>query len=115
MKFKFSVKVSELSVKLFISQCTYFATLNIITGKSDVIARGLVRLATRVLVHGAGRRAGCLGETLCSRPEPPLAGDGVDVEQVRKVVAGRKREGGGRGAGVQSRDVRGRGGWLGTE
>ena len=30
MKFKFSVKVSDLSVKLFISQCIYFATLNII-------------------------------------------------------------------------------------
>ena len=73
------------------------------TGEPGVVARGLVRLATRVLVHGAGRRAGCLGETLCSRPEPSLAGDGVDVEQVREVVAGRKGKGG-----EQSRAVEGR-------
>ena len=33
---KFSVKVSGLSVKLFIYQCTYFATLNIFQRLFDV-------------------------------------------------------------------------------
>ena len=41
---KFSVKVSVLSVKLLISQCTYFATLNIIMNLHRTRRPGLRRI-----------------------------------------------------------------------
>ena len=55
MKFKFSVKLLVLSVKLFISQCTYFATLNIIMNlgyrTDDVSDEGLRLGAAEVAVE----------------------------------------------------------------
>jgi len=70
MKLKFSVKVSGLSVKLFISQCTYFATLNIImtlprtgdVGEEDGEQRGAKeRIQNKGGISGTGIGDGGVG------------------------------------------------------
>ena len=91
---KFSVKISDLSVKLFISQCTYFATLNIFQRLFDVPARcadghrtklrdGFV--VVQVVAHTSCARFGVGDAVLQSNAPAPQP-------RIAKVVYGRDGE-----------------------